>query len=341
MNNNKKNIPCFEESVKKYLDELPMYDKLAENLKLAIEMFLAESGIGFLTVSARVKSEESFYEKIIRKSYADSTMVEDICGLRIICYYQSDLKKIEDIIRKEFVVTESQDKEEFLNQDQFGYRSTHFIVQIKKSWLATPNYRGLDHLKAEIQVRTIFMHAWAEIEHKLAYKKSYHIPAKFKRKLYRLCAKLEESDEQFEELRNNIEEYRKGIFSKEDFEADRFDRNTTIDLDSFQAVLDYFFSGRKKNICNVRGFFDELKEYQVDIHEFIDSLKTYHECIIDIEEEIIAINETKNSDNRHSQVGLARLILFLTNQKYYEDWMFTPKIEEIISRWKTKLNLDV
>ena len=340
MENTKKHIPCYEKCIKKFVDELPLYLKLARNLKLAIEMFLNENEISFLTVSDRIKNEESFYEKITRKSYTDPGMVEDICGLRIICYYQSDLKKIEDIIRKEFVVIESQDKEDLLNQDQFGYRSAHYIVKIKKSWLIAPNYRGLDHLKAEIQVRTVVMHAWAEIEHKLAYKKSYHIPAKFKRKLYRMCAKLEESDEQFEELRKNLEEYRNRIFSKEDFEGVHFDRNTTIDLDNFQAVLDYYFPGRKKNIYNVRGFFDELKEYQINIHEFIDALKIYSEYINDVEEEILTstIDGVKILENRYSQVGMSRLVLFLTDSKYYEDWVFIPEIEEIILRWRKKIN---
>ncbi len=58
--------------------------------------------------------------------------IEDICGIRIICYYQSDITKICDIINTEFDVIESQDKEDLLESNEFGYRSFHFIVKLKK-----------------------------------------------------------------------------------------------------------------------------------------------------------------------------------------------------------------
>jgi putative GTP pyrophosphokinase len=182
------------------------YDTLGTNLAQALELFLKENDLKVLSVTYRVKDKESFVEKIDRKNYEKPfDDIEDICGIRIICYYQSDVDKIAEIISKEFEVLENQDKEELLEADQFGYRSTHFIVKIKKEWLKAPNYRGLEDLKAEIQIRTVLMHAWAEIEHKLAYKKKSHIPDKFRRKLSRISAKLEEADEQFEELRKEIE----------------------------------------------------------------------------------------------------------------------------------------
>jgi ppGpp synthetase/RelA/SpoT-type nucleotidyltranferase len=96
----------------------------------------------------------------------------------------SDIKKISDFIKKEFIVLESEDKEESLKVDQFGYRSFHFVVKIKNDWLKAPIYRELVGMKAEIQVRTILMHAWAEIQHKLAYKREEHIPDQFKRNLH-------------------------------------------------------------------------------------------------------------------------------------------------------------
>ena len=63
-----------------------------------------------------------------------------------------------------------------LEPDRFGYRSRHFIVSVNREWLKAPNYRGLSGLKAEIQVRTILMHAWADVEYKLAYKKRNMFP---------------------------------------------------------------------------------------------------------------------------------------------------------------------
>ena len=55
-------------------------------------------------------------------------------------------------------------------------------------WLVSPNYRGLGDIKIEIQVRTILMHAWAEIEHKLAYKNKAQIPESVTRNLALISA---------------------------------------------------------------------------------------------------------------------------------------------------------
>ena len=65
-------------------------------------------------------------------------------------------------------------------------------------------FRDYADFKVEIQIRTILMHAWAEIEHRLAYKKQAHIPSHLRRKFSRISAKLEEADEQFEELIQEI-----------------------------------------------------------------------------------------------------------------------------------------
>jgi putative GTP pyrophosphokinase len=168
------------------------YEKLGVNLVQALELFLKERDINVLSINYRVKDDLSFVEKIDRKHYANPfDEIEDICGIRIICYYQSDVEKISEVLRQEFMVIENQDKETLLKADQFGYRSTHFIVKIKKEWNKAPNYRGLENLKAEIQIRTVLMHAWAEIEHKLVYKNANQVPSQFRRKLSRISAKLE------------------------------------------------------------------------------------------------------------------------------------------------------
>ncbi len=153
----------------RYKGFLSSYEKLGLNLTQALELILKENEISFLSITYRIKNIQSFIGKIERKSYENPfEEVEDICGLRIICYYQSDVEKIKEIVKRELIVLENENKEDKLKFDQFGYRSMHFIIQVPNQWLSTPNYRGLEKLKSELQVRTVLMHAWAEIEHKLA-----------------------------------------------------------------------------------------------------------------------------------------------------------------------------
>ncbi len=330
-----------EESLReKYNNLYPRYKKLAFNLKQALEIFLEEDKITYLSISSRIKEFEFFAEKITRKDYKNPFKeVEDLCGIRIICYYQSNVKKIADIIQKEFEIVESQDKEDSLNSDQFGYRSVHFIVKIKQNWLNAPNYRGLENLKAEIQVRTVLMHAWAEIEHKLAYKKKTHIPDQFRRKFSRLSAKLEEADEQFEELRQKIREYKKGIIEQAKSKEGIFNKNLPLNLDNLQAFLDYYFPDNDKNIDLTRGLLDELLAHKVTVKSLVESYLKVKEYLPKIEKELFDIYKVYLlSQSNWSQTGVVRIILDLTNDSYFncraEGLPPESDYEAVVLRWR-------
>lgn len=252
------------------------YERLGKNLVDAIKSFLQENEIPYLEVYSRVKEFNSFYEKIGRKKYENPfDEIEDICGIRIICYYLKDIERIQEIIKKEFSILDSEDKSESLGLKEFAYRSFHNIISIKENWCETPNYRGLKSLKAEIQTRTILMHAWAEIEHKLNYKSDAQVPKDFQRKLFRLSAKFEEADEQFEELKTGISNYRKQINEKTE-STSKFDLNQDFNIDSYTAFLNFHFPNSDFDIKRIDGSFEDMVERDfsfVDIEPIIEKLK--------------------------------------------------------------------
>lgn len=262
-----------------FLNIQSSYSRLGINLEEALKSFLNEKEIPYLNVYHRVKEFESFHEKIGRKDYSNPfDQIEDICGIRIICYYASDISKIEDIIKKEFKVLDSEDKSESLGLKEFAYRSIHKIVKINKSWVATPNYRGLQNLKCEIQIRTILMHAWAEVEHKLNYKSDAQVPSHFQRKLFRLSAKFEEADEQFEEIKNGISEYRASIKDKA-ISENKFDISQDFNRDSFLEFLNFHFDNFPPiDEYRLENTFDDLLKHKIDfkeLEEMINKIKPY------------------------------------------------------------------
>jgi len=320
------------------------YNKLGKNIKEAVETFLIEKEISFLSVDYRIKSIDSFLEKIERKSYNDPfNEIEDICGLRIICYYQSDIKKICQIINNEFDIKENQDKEELLEENQFGYRSYHFIAKVKKKWLEAPNYRGLENHKFEIQVRTVLMHAWAEIEHKLAYKQEIHIPTHLKRKLYRISAKLEEADEQFEDIKNESIQYRKKLSSKSKVKGESFYTDLTLNLDSLQSFLDFKFPKRTKSIKETRNLLDELIENNISLNDIISGYKIVEPHLELIEKDIFK-DRLGDEKSGWAQVGIIRKILDLTNDRYYnlrftktEEKTYVSSVKKHTDDWRKKI----
>lgn len=255
-----------------YKELTPQYQRLAENIVPAIREFLQKAEVSFLDIGYRIKTIESAQEKVLRKQYVDPCQqIEDFCGVRVICYYPSDVEKIAKILRSEFHIEAEEDTQKRLHPNEFGYRSIHLIATLQPAWLKAPNYRGLEKLKIEFQIRTILMHAWAEIEHKLAYKSENQVPVAFKRKLYRLSAKFEEADEQFEELRHGINEYRQLI--KDDAKAglDRF-RTAELNLDTFQTLLDEAFPKMYRNAEMTAELLEEIAPLTLSMADLIDAI---------------------------------------------------------------------
>lgn len=335
---------------KQHAEICPKYSNLSVNIKQALNIILDNAGIEVLDIRSRIKEFESFWDKIQRKGYQEPFQdIEDICGVRIISYYPSDLEKISALIHREFNVIESIDKVDTLGPDKFGYRSIHFVVTIKDEWLSTPNYRGLSDIKAEIQVRTILMHAWADIEQKLAYKKAEYVPEKFRRNLARISAILEEADERLDSLRQERENYIETLISGEAKESGRFDINQEMSLDSLQAFLDFYFEDRGKSIKETALLLDEIMENKVSIRELVQGLEMVREFLPKMEKESFRIIPSQTETGlkllpgkRWAQVGIARHILDITHDKY---WKYREEIQELpeyvvqdVERWRVKLS---
>lgn len=321
----------------KYKELSNAYEKLGLNLSQALELLLKEANIPFLSINYRIKEADSFLGKIERKKYESPfEEIEDICGVRVICYYQSDVEKIKHILKKELDVLENDNKEESLEFDQFGYRSMHFIVKIKKEWLSAPNYRGLENLKAEVQVRTVLMHAWAEIEHKLAYKSKSQIPTKYRRKLSLISAKLEESDEQFEDIKNQIEQKKNDLIESAK-ESKKFDTNVEFNLDSLQAFLDFAFPEREKDISATRELFEDMDKNNIPLKTLTDGYSKVKTTIDEIEKEVKIIEKVETETPYFFQTGAAKAVLFLVDDNYAKrnsDHTF----KDIYNKYKEILN---
>jgi ppGpp synthetase/RelA/SpoT-type nucleotidyltranferase len=341
------NKPTNRESLRiKYSELSDKYKTLAINLREALRKFLNDAGIDVLDVQYRVKEFESFYEKIERKSYSKPfEEMEDICGLRIICSYLSDLDKISELINSEFDVLESTDKSDLLEPDRFGYRSLHFVVSIKKEWLKAPNYRGLSDLKAEIQVRTILMHAWADVEHKLAYKKKDHVPPQLRRKLSQLSALFEVADQQLDSLREEKGKYIESIvISGKKPRIIQFDASQGLNIDNLQAVLDLYFPNRKRSTDGAAHLLDDLHTNDVTIEDIEDGYAKVKDILEESEMGLEELVKQKGvlwgQEYRMSQVGIIRFILELTHDAYWSSREHDiPRfVAEHIRKWRAVLS---
>ena len=320
-----------QENIKEeYSKRVDNYDTLGATLKMNIETLLKKEDIGFLSVTYRVKEIDSLIEKIERKPYANVFEdVEDFCGVRIICYYTTDLKKIDDIIEGNFEIIDKTYKESELGDDKFGYLSNHYIVKLKNDWCNIPINECCKDLKAEIQVRTILMHAWADISHKLNYKTENDSPKKLRRKLNQLSALFEIADGHFVELKEMKDNYRNE--SKKELENKKSQIHIETNLDSLQVLLDkYCVNYPSAKIETLQNTLEIMRRQNITINELSKLLEKMDKKQMDIisDEMNVAFNQN----------GIIRLIIALNYEVPVDDVINSqvPKWNEVVNKYKKK-----
>lgn len=123
------------------------------------------------TIKTRIKSPESILEKLQRKGLPfTAASIEnelfDIAGIRIICSFIDDIYVLADCLLQQDDVRLIERKDYIENPKGNGYRSLHLVVEVP---IFLQNEKRL--MKVEVQLRTIAMDFWANLEHKLRYKK--------------------------------------------------------------------------------------------------------------------------------------------------------------------------
>jgi len=111
------------------------------------------------------KTDKSVEEKIEQKKIDNKGYslkdLEDILGLRIVCFYPSDIETVAQYIRqlngRELLIIRDESKEY-----KTGYRGHHFVVTLPDA--------ALRDIKCEIQIVTMLFEAWACKTHPLTYK---------------------------------------------------------------------------------------------------------------------------------------------------------------------------
>lgn len=123
------------------------------------------------SIRARLKSPESIYGKLKRRNLPltlDSIEngINDIAGVRIICSFIDDIYMLADCLLQQDDIRFIEKKDYIDNPKMNGYRSLHLIIEVP---VYLQNEKRL--MKVEVQLRTIAMEFWANLEHKLRYKK--------------------------------------------------------------------------------------------------------------------------------------------------------------------------
>lgn len=156
-------------------------------------------------ISVRAKSVVSFCDKANKIldgkiKYSDPlNQIQDQIGARIITYYTSDVSQISKIVEDYFGKIE---KTPVIQDDpkKFGYESLHYILFIPEDVFIDEIDRQKCPNFFELQVATLFQHAWSEAEHNLGYKPEIPLSLGQERRIAFTAAQAWGADMIFEEL---------------------------------------------------------------------------------------------------------------------------------------------
>jgi len=201
--------------MKEYEQRSKTFESFTEELKKLIFNLLKESGVNVLSVESRTKDNESLKKTLAKKEKEITRLndIPDISGLRIITFFTDDVDLAANVIETEFDIDEenSVDKRLMLDPDRFGYLSLHYVVRLSASRQKLTEYRRFKNCHAEVQIRSILQHAWAEIEHDLGYKSKLGVPKDIRRRFSRLAGLLEVADDEFVKIRDELSNYEENV----------------------------------------------------------------------------------------------------------------------------------
>ena len=171
----------IEDFTARYAREYDFYDQAARLVAQALESNLQAAGIRSM-VTSRAKSPPRLEAKVRQRTRTKAyTTVEDIyadivdlAGARVALYFPGERDQVDKLIRQLFLILEP--PKEFPSgstptyMKRFsGYWATHYRVQLKEASLGSAQRRYAE-ARVEIQVASVLMHAWSEVEHDLVYK---------------------------------------------------------------------------------------------------------------------------------------------------------------------------
>jgi len=284
------------------------YEKILNELQRKMKKILKQTAVN-PTIKARVKPFESYYKKVLKRSQTrdQAFYIPDVLGMRIICPFLEDLKTVETLIRKKFQVVEIERKGANHSFKEFGYESTHFLIEVSPEILS--QFQVATALVCEIQLSTILQDAWAEIEHELVYKAEFTpFDEPLKRKLAALNANLTLSDIIFQEIRDYQRQLRAQLKKRRETFFEKVQAATSkMSFDAMEGK----FSGKKIQKTAVKKK-DNKVSFHGDVKDNIDDL-------------LLEALYAHNSKQFKMAIGIYTSILNLKPQRFIQSIIHTHR----------------
>lgn len=161
-------------------------------------------------VTARAKSPQRFVAKA-HKAQSDGgakyehpfEQIQDLVGARVVVFYKQDVDVVTQAILKYYQPIEER---ELIpeRESEFGYFGKHLILTLPEDLFEDDADRQRMPVFFELQIKTLFQHAWSEAGHDMAYKPATNLSPLQKRLIALTSAQAWGADQQFAQLHSEL-----------------------------------------------------------------------------------------------------------------------------------------
>lgn len=176
-------MDLINQFIENYKKKINFYETVGRMAAMQLEAALQAAGIRAMITSraknpVRLKSKVSRRNlrrqipyKSMREIYED---MADLTGVRVSLYFPGDRDKANSLIADLFVILETkqfpdESKPPTYSKRFSGYWANHYRAHMKEESL-DKSRKKYANARMEIQVASVLMHAWSEVEHDLVYK---------------------------------------------------------------------------------------------------------------------------------------------------------------------------
>lgn len=199
----------FPVNMSEYMQEMQVYRAAIKEMQTKLEILDTEFEVKYdynpiHHIESRLKTPASIFTKLTKDNLplnieSMRNELNDIAGIRVICNYVDDAKRIAEMLIAQDDITLIRKKDYIKEPKENGYRSLHLVLSIP-IFLSG----GRRNVRVEVQIRTIAMDLWASLEHHLHYKGGEELSTELTDRLKKCALTLNDIDNEMQEIYHEI-----------------------------------------------------------------------------------------------------------------------------------------
>jgi putative GTP pyrophosphokinase len=271
-------VTDLEDARKRWLADREQWERFGQEAAKKLKAALRQRGI-WAEVTSRAKEIDSLIKKLINKPEHTYESLGDKVGLRIIVRYVSEIETVMALAEELFACRDRENKLSKLGPDKVGYLSTHIDISPKDADPLAADFSPSVY-RAELQVRTMAQHLWADMAHDTFYKNDETLnplPIQLQRRVNVLAGVVEVADNEFDRLNADVPGLPEVVLLKS--LEKRFltltTRRTNVELSLkvIRLLSPLYKSKPRQIVVHLREFFDERADVLATVYaEAVDDM---------------------------------------------------------------------